>query len=187
MNRCLCIFLFILYVGHLFAQRDSIKDTDDGEIRLSKNFLQELDNAFSSTPIAAPVTYGNGLTIEQLHEWVGKPDTVKADTSRFTKEYFALKIYLKEFCKPIPLGTYKIYIPGITDRKFTKGIPSTGIALDVNALGAYLRPKEIRIRKLRELAEENRTFMDQFYPMTDLTLYTKKDADSTSIFQRKNE
>ncbi len=160
---------------------------EDGGIKLSKNFLQELDNAFSFSPIAAPITLDKGLTIEQLHEWVGKPDSVKVDTSRFTKEYFALKIYLKEFCKPVPLATYKIYIPGITDQKFSKGIPSTSIGIDVNALGAYLRPKEIRIRKLRELAEKTRNFLDKFYPMNDLPLYTKQDMDSANVFQKKEE
>ncbi len=185
MKHCLCVILLILSLFPLLAQVDSVQSREDGELKLSDKFRQELDNAFSFSPLVAPIEPDNSLTIEQLHEWVGKPDSTLSDTSRFTREYFALRIYDKEFCKPIPVSAqYSIYIPGITDHGFSKNLaPKAGLSksFDFNVLGSYIRPKEIRLRKLRALADRSRAIMDKIFPSADLPFYSKEDIDTTMV------
>ena len=158
---------------------------EDGEIRLSPNFMKELERAFSFDPREEKITPPDDiLTREQLHEWVGKPDTSlvledgKPKRERFDSTYFALKMYIPEFCKPIPKADNRIFIPGITDHSFSRNLPKHGLqfVFDVNALAPYVRPKEIRKRKLREFANRARPTMDKFLPAEGAPLYTKQDS-----------
>lgn len=183
----LCLMMAAI---RLVAQSDTDSVTNrkaDGqsEIQLSPRFMKELEKAFSFEPREAKITPPDGvLTRELLHEWVGEPDSVlmlqsgKPKREKFDSTYFALKMYIPEFCKPIPTPGERIYIPGITDHGFSRNLPpSNAIAtFDFNALGAYVRPKEIKIRKLRELANRSRSTMDKFFPMEGAPLYTKQDS-----------
>ena len=148
--------------------------TQEEEIRLSDSFMQELERAFSFAPQADPLIQKDTLSIEQLHEWVGKPDDMDEvahmDTSRFTPEYFALKMYEKEFMRPMPDTVPKI----VFDLKLNLGPQRKPLAtFDVNALAKYIRPKEIRKRKMRNIANKARGDMDLLFPMVDLPIYSK--------------
>ena len=180
----------IMAMIRLVAQSDTAsvmggKADGQSEIRLSPSFMKELEKAFSFDPREAKITPPDDvLTREQLHEWVGKPDSVqvlqggRSKREKFDSTYFALKMYIPEFCKPIPMPDNRIYIPGITDHGFSRNLPKSSalVTFDLNALAPYVRPKEIKIRKLRELASRARLTMDKFLPMEGAPLYTKQDS-----------
>jgi len=166
-----CLMAFL--VGTLLAQtqnRDSV--ATDGEIRLSPQFLRELDNAFSLGPVEAPIVVPDTtLSVAQLHEWVGEPDPnvgvpQGGYKQRFDSTYFALKLYMKEFCRWDP--PQEIQIPGL-GLTGPSSAPREGVGhtfrVDVNALAKYIRPKERRLYKSRKLADEHRAAMDGAFPM----------------------
>lgn len=171
------LFLFSVFclIGSsgLFAARQS-----EDSIRLSPEFLRELDSAFSLQPQQSAdlmSIHPRTLDQQQLHEWIGP-----------------LKIDPK---MPALSGTASISIPGLSPAEMLKasyawkhgqyGIllanPATGSAgafsgLDINALGKYIRPKEIEQRKSRTLAVKAKTIMDQLYPTEGPALYCKVDT-----------
>lgn len=168
--------LLSMTFGFVWAQSQT-KDTAtaDGEIRLSPRFMQELDRAFSFDPIEAPITPPDTtLSIAQLHEWVGRPDPSLMEDSvgnyrqKYDSTYFALKMYLKEFCKWEP--PQEIKIPGLGLQGPLR-VPQEGVGhsftFDANALAKYVRPSQRKLHKSRKLAEENRAAMDACFPMGD--------------------
>lgn len=133
-------------------------------IRINPKFLKELESAFSFEPIQAPIKVPNDvLTREQLHEWVGPVEDKKSLT---------------------------INIPGLGG--FTDGLQhygkhwhsikegGIGCTLDVNALAKYIRPSEIRLRKMRSLAESAKETMDKLYPIEGKPLYSISDTAALS-------
>ena len=150
-------------------------------LRLSDSFMRELDRAFSLSPmLPEPLVPRDTLSIEQLHEWVGKPNvTMPNDTSRFNATYFALKMYEKEFMVWDP--SLDVNIPGLTDGRWRIGLPkSTALAtFDASsALGSYIRPKEIRIRRMRAIADKARPMMDKLFPKEGLPFVPKARKDT---------
>lgn len=166
--------------------------TESGDsIRINPKFMDELDKAFSFGPVEAPIKVPDEvLTREQLHEWVGPVEGAMpesdagrkgkkydpTDPNRFDSTYFALKMYLVDFCRWQPVAKEQsIAIPGlggITDgqQHYGKHCHSVngggiGATLDVNALAKYIRPSEIRRRKMQSLADKVRPLMDLYYPM----------------------
>ena len=145
----------------------------DGDIRLSPELLRELDRAFSFGPVQTPIQVPDStLNTELLHQWVGEPDASSDATSgyyrqKFDSTYFALKVYLKEFCRWEP--PQEIKIPGLQGLSGPVKAASEGIghtfSVDVNALAKYIRPSARRLRRSRQLAEEHRAEMDAAFPM----------------------
>jgi len=140
---------------------------DGDSIKISKGFMRELEGAFSfETPRQAPITTltPEPLTADLLHKWVGKPEGVSST---------------------------KVSIPGLSSKDLVKdsyywkkgryGMLRTSAAtltgIDVNALGQYIRPNEVRQHNLRKLAEKSRAAMDHLFPMqkadTLVTLVSK--------------
>ncbi len=178
--------------------------TETGDsIRINPNFMKELDSAFSFTPLEADIEVpDNVLTREQLHEWVGPVEGrstdylplgqatkryYPTDPNRFDSTYFALKMYLVDFCKWQPIYEPTVMIPGlkgsITDGlqhygKHLHSLPQGGIgySFDFNALAKYIRPSQIRLRKSQSLADRARATMDKYMPREGLALYSVQDS-----------
>lgn len=192
-NICGWMMWLLLYGSvPLMAQGTETGDS----IRINPKFMEELDRALSFGPVEAPIVVPDDvLTREQLHEWVGPVEGVTGgkrngkydptDPNRFDSTYFALKMYLVDFCKWQPFVN-EISIPGLggfTDglQHYGKHLHSTksgGIAatVDVNALSKYIRPSQIRLRKSRALAEKSKAVMDKFFPMEGEPLYSISDT-----------
>lgn len=179
---------FIFTLVHLLLvaqneQQDTLTPkhpaTQEEEIRLSDSFMKELERAFSFTPQADPLIKKDTLSIEQLHEWVGKPDIIDEvahkDTSRFNATYFALKMYEKEFMRLMPDT-----VPKITIYMNMQLGPQRKplVSFDVNALAQYVRPKEIHKRKMRNIANKARKDMDLLFPMEGMPIYSKSEEQS---------
>lgn len=184
--------LWLYGAAPLMAQGSEAGDS----IRINPKFMEELDRAFSFDPIEAPIVVPDDvLTREQLREWVGPIDGVPevkrrgkydpTDPNRFDSTYFALKMYLVDFCKWQPI-VKEVQIPGLdgfTDglQHYGKHCHSTktggiGVTIDVNALSKYVRPSQIRLRKSRELAERSKAMMDKFFPMEGEPFYSNSDT-----------
>lgn len=175
-------FLHLLLVAQN-EQQDTLTPkhpaTHEEEIRLSDSFMKELERAFSFTPQADPLKRKDTLSIEQLHEWVGKPDIIDEvahkDTSRFNATYFALKMYEKEFMRLMPDTVPKIMF-SITPSLGPQRKPL--VSFDANALAQYIRPKEIYKRKMRNIANKARKDMDLLFPMEGIPIYSKYEEQS---------
>lgn len=159
------IILGSLYLG-TFMTTVSAQERKDS-MRISKSFLKELENAFSfenERMQSAPINTlkPQELNRELLQELVGPTNLSPRVTS--------------------------INIPGLSSKDLLKesylwkhgqyGILKSGAitGLDVNALGSYLRPEEIRINTMRQIAEKARKVMDKYYPMSGLPVYDHKDT-----------
>lgn len=189
MKRLLSVSLLAINLFSLHAQADTTKHVKE-EIHISKNFLKELDATFSFPPLEAELKKPSDLTVEQLHEWVGKTNLPeqKRDTTKYTREYVAFKIYLHDL-QPVTLKPFMdLNLNGIDlrnhkgengyyykDTHTTLNGCSVG-GFDVNALAKYIRPQEIKLRKAREAADRKRKLMDKVFPMTGEALYTKMDT-----------
>lgn len=175
-------FLHLLLVAQN-EQQDTLTPkhpaTQEEEIRLSDSFMKDLERAFSFTPQADPLKRKDTLSIEQLHEWVGKPDNLDEvahkDTSRFNATYFALKMYEKEFMRLMPDTVPKIMF-SITPSLGPQRKPL--VSFDANALAQYIRPKEIYKRKMRNIANKARKDMDLLFPMEGMPIYSKYEEQS---------
>ena len=189
MKVCVVLILLWVSVSLLWAQSESVAtDTVCNEgtgetIRLSEGFLKDLERAFEFGPREDTITLPDDiLTIEQLHKWVGEPDSTeqlpRSDKFKYDSMYVALKLYLKDLYVP-PKPKYEIFIPGITDGGFKKNLPKPSyFSFDLNALAPYIRPDEIKKRKARELAKKARSTMDKFFPTEGMPFYSKQDASA---------
>ena len=159
------IILGCLYLC-TFMSAVSAQEKNDS-MKISKSFLKELENAFSfenERMQSAPI---NTLKPQELN-----------------------REFLQELVGPVNLspGVSSLNIPGLSSKDLLKesylwkhgqyGILKNGAitGLDVNALGSYLRPEEIRIRTMREIADKARKTMDKYYPMSGLPVYGTKDT-----------
>lgn len=159
------IILGCLYLG-TFMTTVSAQERKDS-MRISKSFLKELENAFSfenERMQSAPI---NTLKPQELN-----------------------REFLQELVGPVNLspGVTSLNIPGLSSKDLLKesylwkhgqyGVLKNGAitGLDVNALGSYVRPEEIRIRTMREIADKARKTMDKYYPMSGLPAYGQKDS-----------
>lgn len=193
-----CMLLVMLLIMN--SQRLAAQGAESGDsIRINPKFMEELDKAFSFGPVEAPIKVpDNVLTREQLHEWVGPVEGAATnyggsrkkydptDPNRFDSTYFALKMYMVDFCKWQPIVKDAVVIPGLGG--FTDGLQhygkychstkegGVGCTLDVNALAKYLRPSEIRLRKSRALAEKTKVQMDKIFPMEGEPVLPDKDT-----------
>lgn len=185
MKRLLSASLLAINLFSLHAQADTTKHVKE-EIHISKDFLKELDATFSFPPLEAELKKPSDLTVEQLHEWVGKTNSPeqKRDTTKYTREYVAFKIYLRDLqpftplnCPPItPLGDLRNHNgeKGYYYKNSHTTLNGCSVGgFDVNALAKYIRPQEIKLRKAREAADRKRKLMDKVFPMTGEALYPK--------------
>lgn len=199
---CINIFGWMMWLMVLFGAMPLLAQNNEAgdSIRLNQKFMEELDKAFSFSPIEAPIVVPNDvLTREQLHEWVGPIENLPegsqsrkydpTDPNRFDSTYFALKMYLVEFCKWQPIVN-EIKIPGLGG--FADGLQHYGknlqsakmggmaITFDFNALSKYIRPSQIKLRKSRGLAEKSKPLMDKIFPMEGSPFYSISDTIAIS-------
>ena len=149
----------------LWAQADSMQPpASETNLKLNRGFLKALDRAFEIAPEKEELPQENELTREQLHEWVGRPDDDTASMrqrQKFTREYFAYKCYLKEFCT-LPKDSIRIHITGLSP---ARNILSTG-TWDFNHGLSMLLSKKYRQRaKSQRLAASHRKEMDLLFPL----------------------
>lgn len=160
----------------------------EDSLRLSPEFMRELESAFSLQPQqSADIVSIQPRTLdhEQLKEWIGPlpiTPTMPLSTGAIPT-------------MPQSAGVTPISIPGLSADDLTKyaylwkhgqygilrGDSATGSAgaftgLDVNALGQYIRPKEIEQRRLHSLSAKIRPLMDRFFPTEGAPLYSKADT-----------
>lgn len=150
----------------------------EDSLRLSPEFMRELESAFSLQPQqSADIVSIQPRTLDrqQLQEWIGPLPVTPS--------------------MPLSAGVAPISIPGLSSAELTRatylwkhgqygilrGNPATGSAgvftgLDVNALGQYIRPKEIEQRRLHALSAKIRPLMDRFFPTEGAPLYSKADT-----------
>lgn len=109
--------------------------------------------------------------------------------------------FLHELVGPINLsaGVTSLNIPGLSSKELLKdsylwkrgqyGLLKSGAitGLDVNALGSYVRPEEIRIRTMRKIADKYRKVMDKCYPMSGLPIYDIRDKRDTIALVKKDK
>lgn len=192
MKRLVSICLLGIHFLALAAQSDST--AQETPIRLSKKFMKELDKAFSFDFMEAPISLSKETDTDLLHQWVDKPqldidNSSQRDTSKYTREYVAFKIYLHDLQPFTPIAVPKIDLKGMGDLRNHNGengyyyknthttLNGTSIGgFDVNALAKYIRPSEIRKRKSKEIAERCRSLMDRVFPVQDSALHTKEDV-----------
>lgn len=132
-------------------------------MKLSKSFMKELESAFSfknESMQSAPINTikPQELNTELLHEWVGPVKQAMPKIPGLSSEALLKESYLWK------RGQYGMLKNGAI----------TG--LDVNALGKYLRPEEIRLRTMRQIADKARKAMDLYYPTTGLPAFSTKET-----------
>lgn len=162
-------FLSTIILGCLLfcsIQMPLLAQEKSDSMKLSKSFMKELESAFSfknESMKSAPINTlkPQELNSELLHEWVGP---VKQG-----------------------VGVTLPKIPGLSSEELLKesylwkrgqyGMLKNGAitGLDVNALGKYLRPEEIRLRTMRQIADKARKAMDLYYPTTGLPAFGTKE------------
>ena len=161
------------------AQGTSASTHEEPSIHINTRFLQELDHTFSLAPREAPIEAPQEevLTREQLHAWVGKPrlEVPKVEIPELRDGAFArgIQLWRSQSGRYSMLNTQE-------GRQVLSGF-------DVNALGKYIRPKEIRLRRMQELADRYRATMDKFFPREGVPLWSREDAarvDSMQIVQK---
>ncbi|MBR0036117.1 MAG: hypothetical protein IJP70_00585 [Bacteroidales bacterium] len=159
-------------------QQDTIQtEMPETNIKLSSQFQKELYRAFQfeQTPIADTTnSMAMPLDRQQLHEWVGEVAVDIAPQTLFPIPG------LDKACDGVyswrsKNGRYGILNRGDGTSCFT--------GLDVNALGRYIRPAEIRIRKAQALAATARPLMDKILPVEGLPVLTVADS---SVYRSKS-
>ncbi len=145
-----------MFIGLVICTASSWATTsryqDGDSIKINKDFLRELDAALSfeqpevsDYKLIAP----QPLTKELLHQWVGPVE--QSAGSQVSIPCISGEELLK--------ASY-IWKKGQYGQ--LKSGAFTG--LDVNALSKYIRPEEIKLRRLRKLASNVRADMDLLYP-----------------------
>lgn len=167
----------------LWAQADSTRHAAAvEELKLNPGFLKALDRAFEIAPETEELPRENELTREQLHEWVGRTrdDTASMRQRRkFTREYFAYKCYLKEFCT-LPKDSIRIHITGLSP---ARSILSTG-KWDFNHGLSMLLSKKYRQRaKSQQLAASHRKEMDLLFPLAEGEEIRPSDTGARSTWE----
>ena len=142
---------------------------DDDSIKISKKFMHELEAAFSfDQPKAADykLIAPQQLTKELLHKWVGpieQPAASQISIPVISGQELLKATYL---WKSGQYGQLK-------DGTFT--------GLDVNALSKYLRPEEIKLHRMRKLAEKARANIDLLFPKEGPAFVVKRDTSVVSV------
>jgi len=166
---CAIAHPFNIYAAEV--QADTVQaEKEQTEIRISPSFQRELMNAFSFAPMEAPLT---------------SPSVVPLDRS-LMKEWLSA-IPIKAEIKPLDLPGVITKSTGINPYLWQWGDGKYGIlqradgtqclsGLDVNALGRFIRPNEIKLRKMEELANGARDVMDRCYPQEGLATPVPSDT-----------
>lgn len=172
-------FLSTIILGCLLCfsiQMPLLAQEKGDSMKLSKSFMKELENAFSfenERMQSAPI---NTLTPQELNsellpQWVVPSGHAQAVGS-----------------VKLGAGVAMPKIPGLSSEELLKesylwkrgqyGILKNGAitGLDVNALGKYVRPEEIKLRTMRQIADKARKAMDRYYPTTGLPAFGTKET-----------
>ena len=146
---------FLAFPFSLMAQ------SENDSIHISTDFLNELENSFGfqkEKPKFAPINTIKAIKpdSELLHLWVKDPNAnVIATRSKY------------------PMT---IYIPGLSNGEFAKGI-NVPRGYDFNALlSQYLTEEGRTLRHSRDLAKSYKDIMDKFFPIDGSALFNKDDS-----------
>ncbi len=172
MKRTFILFILALCTA---SGRTATSRFEDGDsIKINKDFMRELDAAFSFVQpevsdykLIAP----QPLTKELLHQWVGPVD--QSSGSQISIPCLSGQELLKAsyLWKKGQYGQLK-------DGTFT--------GLDVNALAKYIRPEEIKLRRMRKLASSVRGDMDLLFPKDGPAFVVKRDTTVAAVKKTGN-
>ena len=196
------VFIVLLFSSHLLLAQtiehrvlpiceDSIKTDScariekpkEQEIILNQNFMNALDKTFSLEPIEAPIHRRNdGLTIEQLHEWVGPNDTPIMNANSDSL-FLALKLLMGKTIPSYDWMRKEIHIPGmketIKNSQNQRDLASFDFGM---TMGQLLLPKYKRMKKIHRLAGKIRRKMDYLYPIYPDELQIKEQDTTNNNF-----
>lgn len=171
----LCLVAHSLNIYAADSRQDTVQvESEEGEIRLSSSFQKELWSAFSFAPVKAPLKSSYSIPLDKslMKEWLSavpiKAEIKPLDLPGVITKSTSINPYLWQSRN----GKFVV----LTRADGTQCISG----LDVNALGKYLRPKEIQLRKMQELAAEAREVMDRCYPTEGLATPLPSDTAQCS-------
>lgn len=167
MKQTIILFFLVLYAASGWAATSRFQDSDT--IKINKNFMRELEAAFSfDQPVASEykLIAPQPLTKELLHQWVGPVERPAA--SQITIPSLSGQELLK--------ATY-LWKKG----QYGQLKNGTFTGLDVNALAKFIRPKEIKLHRLRKLADKARADMDRLFPKEGSAFVEKKDTTVVAV------
>lgn len=152
------------------AQQDTVlTEVPDTDIRLNSNFQKELYKAFQLEPTSSNLNEQSAVPLDrqQLHEWVGK----------VADDYKPKAVITIPGLEKALNDVYIWRSPHNRYGLLTKADGTSCInGLDVAALGRYIRPAEIKIRKSKALAASARPLMNKILPMEGLPSLTLADS-----------
>lgn len=157
------------------TRQDTVRsEREETEIHLSPAFQKALWNAFSFTPEPVPVesvVTAIPLDRELLTGWLNsvpiKGELKPLEITGLQSQPLGINPYLWQSKN----GKYGVLVRADGSQCLS--------GLDVNALGKYIRPSEIRIRKMQEIAKQAREVMDRVYPTEGLPKILT--ADTTRV------
>ncbi len=149
--------------------------------------MDALDKTFSLEPVEAPIYRRNdGLTIEQLHEWVGPNDSLTPNMNAKSDSLcLALKLLFGKTISSNDWMRKEVYIPGMKEIKNSQNQRSLASFDFGMTMGQLLLPRERRLKKLRRLAGNICHEMDYIYPIFPEELQIKeRDTTESYIINR---
>lgn len=166
---CLVAHSLNMYADN--SRQDTVKvESESSEIHLSPSFQKELWNAFSFTPMEAPLESSYSIPLDRslMKEWLSsvpiKAEIQPLDLPGVITKSTGINPYIW-MSKHSDLG---IMVNGNGATVLT--------GLDINALAKYIRPSEIKLRKMQEIAKDAREVMDRCFPMEGLATPVPSDT-----------
>lgn len=147
--------------------------------------MNALDKTFSLEPVEAPIYRRNdGLTIEQLHEWVGPNDTHTPNMNAKSDSLcLALKLLFGKTISSNDWMRKEIHIPGIKETIKNSQNQRSLASFDFGmTMGQLLLPKYKRMKKFHRLAGKIRRKMDYLYPIYPDELQIKEQDTTNNNF-----
>jgi len=150
----------------------SERGEDSTEIRLSPSFQKELWNAFSFTPQEAPLesTYTIPLDRSLMKEWLSavpiKAEIAPLNLPGVITKSTGINPYLWQSKK----GKFGILVRADGSQCLS--------GFDVGAIGKFIIPEQIKLRKMQEMADGAREVMDRCFPEEGLAKPIPSDTAS---------
>lgn len=183
MRKTSVIMVCLILCQCLWAQSDSTQPAAiETNLKLNPEFLKALNRAFEIAPAKEDIPKESELTREQLHKWVGQTvdDTASMrKRQKFTREYFAYKCYLKEFCT-LPKDSIHIRITGLSP---APNLHSSGTWDFNHGLSMLLSRKYRQRAKSQRLAASHRQEMDLLFPLAESDEIRPSDTGARSTWE----
>lgn len=163
--------------------------SQENEVKLNLDFTNALEKAFSFEFIETSVHNRNdGLTIEQLHEWIGLPEGSYMSNMPTSSDSVRHVITLleKNLLSTNDWKQKEIHIPGMAEMLRSGHISKPLASFDFGMMmGQLFLARERRLKKLRRLAGNICHEMDYIYPIFPEELQIKeRDTTESYIINR---